>query len=76
MPYKLYNCDCRRILVLKNNIFNITLLKLISLSFLILINIILVFPLLVRAYFLNLFKSLKIYKTIVDYISDIFILEL
>jgi len=51
MPHELYNYNCGYILVLKDNIFNIILLKLISLSSLILINIILAFPLPVQAYF-------------------------
>ena len=74
-PCKFRNCDYRRILVLEDNISNIILLKLKSLSFLILIDIVLAFPLLVRAYFLNFSNSFKTYRTIVDYISDISILE-
>ena len=58
-----------------NNISNIILLKLKSLSSLILIDIALAFPLLVWAYFLNFSSSFKTYRTIVDYISDISILE-
>jgi len=42
MPYKLYIYDYRHILVLEDNISNITLLKLKSLSSLILINIIII----------------------------------
>ncbi len=62
-------------LVLEDNISNIISLKLKSLSSLILINIALAFPLLVWAYFLDFFKSFKTCKTIVDYISNISILE-
>ena len=47
MPCELYNYNYRRILVLEDNISNIILLKLKSLSSLILINIALAFPLLV-----------------------------
>ena len=75
MPYELYNYDHGRILVLEDNISNIILLKLKSLSSLIFINIALAFPLLVWAYFFNFFKSFKTHKTIVDYISDISMLE-
>ena len=46
-PYKLRICDYGRILVLEDNISNIILLKLKSLSSLILIDIALAFPLLV-----------------------------
>ena len=75
-PRKLRNCDYRRILVLEDNISNITSSKLKSLSSLILIDTVLAFPLLVRAYFLNFSRSFKTCRTIVDYISDIFTLEL
>ena len=46
-PRELCNYNRRRILVLEDNISNITLLKLKSLSSLILIDIVLAFPLLV-----------------------------
>jgi len=59
MPRELSNYNHRRILVLEDNISNITLLKLKSLSSLILIDIALAFPLLVRAYFLNFSSSFK-----------------
>ena len=75
-PRELRNCDYRRILVLEDNISNVILLKLKSLSSLILIDIVLAFPLLVRAYFLNFSSSFKTRRTIVDYISDISTLEL
>ena len=75
MPRELYNYDCGRILVLEDNISNIILLKLKSLSSLILIDIVLAFPLLVRAYFLNFSSSFKTYRTIADYISNISMLE-
>ena len=71
MLCELYNCDHRRILVLEDDISDITSLKLISLSSLILINIVLAFPLPVWAYFLDFSKSFKTCKTIIDYISDI-----
>ena len=47
MPHELHDYDCGRMLVLEDNISNIILLKLKSLSSLILINIALAFPLLV-----------------------------
>ena len=75
MLYKFYNYNYSRILVLEDNISNIILLKLKSLSSLILIDIVLAFLLLVQAYFLNFFSSFKTYRTIVDYISNISILE-
>jgi hypothetical protein len=62
-------------LVLEDNISNIILLKLKSLSSLILIDIVLAFPLLVRAYFLTFSSSFKTCRTIADYISDISTLE-
>ena len=75
MSYKLCNYNYRRILVLEDDISNIILLKLKSLSSLILMDIALAFPLLVQACFLNFFSSFKTYRTIVDYISNISILE-
>ena len=75
MLYKFYNYNYSRILVLEDNISNIILLKLKSLSSLILIDIVLAFLLLVQAYFLNFFSSFKTYRTIADYISNIFTLE-
>ena len=75
MPYKLHDCNYRRMLVLEDNIFNIILLKLKSLSSLIFINIALAFPLLVQAYFLNFSKSFKTYKTVANYISNISMLK-
>jgi hypothetical protein len=75
MPRELRNYDYRRILVPEDNISDIILLKLKSLSSLILIDIALAFPLLVRAYFLNFSSSFKTCRTIVNYISDISILE-
>ena len=62
-------------LVPEDNISDIILLKLKSLSSLILINIALAFPLLVWACFLDFSKSFVTYKTIVGYISDISTLE-
>jgi hypothetical protein len=70
-PRELCNCDRRYILVLEDNISNIILLKLKSLFSLILIDIVLAFPLLVWACFLNFSSSFKTYRTIADYISDI-----
>ena len=69
MPYELCDCDHGCMLVLKNDISNIISLKSKSLSSLILINIALVFPLPVWAYFLDFSKSFKTHKTIVDYIN-------
>ena len=76
MPYEFYDCDYRHILVLKDDISNIILLKLKSLSSLILIDTVLAFPLLVWAYFLNFSRSFTTYKTVTSYINNIFILEL
>ena len=70
MPCKLYNYNYRRILVLEDNISNITLLKSKSLSSLILMDIVLAFSLLVQAYFLNFSSSFKTCRTIADYISN------
>ena len=75
-PRELRDYDRGRILVLEDNISNIILLKLKSLSSLILIDIVLAFPLLVRAYFLDFSRSFKTCRTIADYISDISTLEL
>ena len=62
-------------LVLKDDIFNVILLKSKPLSFLIFIDIVLAFPLPVWAYFLDFSKSFKTCKTIIDYISNISILK-
>ena len=75
IPYELYNYDCRHILVLKDNISNVILLKLISSSSLILIDIALAFPLLVWAYFFDFSRSFATHKTIAGYISNISTLE-
>ena len=70
-PHKLYNYNYRHILVLEDDISNIILSKLKSLSSSILIDTALVFPLLVRAYFLNLFRSFATHKTVISYINNI-----
>ena len=81
MPRELrtpYDCDrgrMPRILVPEDDISDVTSSKLKSSSSLILIDTALAFPLLVRAYFLNFSNSFKTYKTIVDYISNISMLE-
>ena len=62
-------------LVPEDNISNITLLKLKSLSSLILINTALAFLLLIWAYFFDFSKSFKTCKTVADYISNISMLE-
>ena len=63
-------------LVPEDDISDVISLKLKSSSSLILIDIVLAFPLPVRACFLDFSKSFATCKTIVGYISDISTLEL